>query len=77
MLFAKNRVFQLIEGITFRQEYFSQEYRADKSLCTCFGEVQLCYCLPLLPELAYNILATAYEDFLSALYVYSYQRSRR
>ena len=39
-----------------------------KSLCTWFGEFCSCFCLPLLPQLAYNILATTYEDFFSPLY---------
>ena len=38
-----------------------------KSPCTWFGEVCSCCCLPLLPQPAYNILATTYKDFFSAL----------
>ena len=34
-----------------------------------FGEVWYCCCLPHLPQLAYNILATTYKDFFSALYI--------
>ena len=33
-----------------------------KFLCTWFGEVCSCCCLSLLPQLACNILATAYKD---------------
>ena len=39
-----------------------------KSLRTWFGEVYYCCCLPLLHQLAYNILAITYKDFFSALY---------
>ena len=39
-----------------------------KSLCTWFGEVGSCCCLPLLPQLAWNILTTTYKDFFSPLY---------
>ena len=45
---------------------FNTEVR--KSLCTLFGEVCSCWCLPLLPQLACNILATTYRDLFSALY---------
>ena len=44
-----------------------------KSLCTWFGEVCSCCCLPLLPQLACNILATTYKDFFSA-FMYSLSR---
>ena len=39
-----------------------------KSPCTWFSEVCSCCCLSPLPLFAYNILATTYEDFFSALY---------
>ena len=44
-----------------------------KSPCMWFGEVCSCCCLPLLPQLAYNIRATTYEDFFSALYLHFFQ----
>ena len=34
--------------------------------CTWFGEVGICCCLPLLPQLACNILATAYKYYFRA-----------
>ena len=37
-----------------------------KSLCTWFGEVCSCCCLPLLPQLACNILATTYKYYFRA-----------
>ena len=40
-----------------------------KSLRMWFGEVCYCCCLPLLPQIAYTILATTYKDFFSALYI--------
>ena len=46
-----------------------------KFLCTWFGEVCFCCCLSLLPQLAWNILATRYKDFFSALYILSYKSS--
>ena len=39
-----------------------------RSLCTWFGEVYSCCCLPLLPQLACNVIETTYKYFFSALY---------
>ena len=36
--------------------------------CTWFGEVGSCCCLPLLPQLACNILATTYKYYFRAHY---------
>ena len=48
-----------------------------KFLCTWFGEVCSCCCLSLLPQLACKILATTYEEILSALYFnFSYYNIR-
>ena len=47
--------------------HWSTELR--KSLRMWFGEVCSCCCWSLLPELAWDILATTYKDFFSPLYI--------
>ena len=37
--------------------------------CTWFGEVGSCCCLPLLPEIACNILATTYKYYFRTQYI--------
>ena len=54
---------------TFSQVMQSLTYKSTgpgNNTCTWFGEVGSCCCLPLLPQLACNILATTYKYYFRA-----------
>ena len=61
-------IFNNISSLFYRQ-YQADTTELRKFLCTWFGEVCSCCSLSLLPQPAYNIIATMYKQIFSALYI--------